>query len=272
MPIITIQPIRPQGSGSTIGDIASSVAGFVRDPRGFASSLLAGSATNQNGQFGFRFDTDSQRFIELIPPPNSRFSSPRYTATGQGARIVGDYLEQLNAFIVGGARPSAEQLGAAIGFAENVYVDSILNPRPAPEVKPPPDDESPPIKDFVTDGTDFVPPDDFNYYPSVPGIPGGGVPLSTRVLPVGFSQMTPAQQLLVRSAMMSSSPSRSRASANGPKRKRRRTSKKRSVKRRTKRSVGVRRKATRLTLKKGSAAAKRHMARLRAMQKRKRGR
>lgn len=75
----------------------------------------------------------------------------------------------------------------------------------------------------------------------------------------GFSQQTPAVQALLSGA---AKPRRKKTT-----RKRRKVARKRPAAKRTRRATGRGRKPARLV--KGSAAAKRHMAKLRAMRKKK---
>jgi hypothetical protein len=86
----------------------------------------------------------------------------------------------------------------------------------------------------------------------VPGMSGGGVPVPSFMPPNGFAglaQQTPAVQSLYRTNGRSSTRRRKRAtSAAAPKRRRKSTSRKKGA-----------------HLVKGSAAAKRHMAKLRRM-------
>jgi hypothetical protein len=178
--------------------------------------------------------------LALIPGP---LQIPAAAALAvQGVRSQDRADEQAQDLIdVLSAPPLADTLPVPVPMAD---------PAP-PELVPEPIQPPPTVPDIPSLLSGPIPFADF-----VPQYSGGGIPVSLPIVPpggfFGFAQQTPAAQ-------RSMGAMRSRAS--GTRKRRRKAKKAAAAPRRRRRSSGNK-------FTKGSAAAKRHMAKLRAMRKR----
>jgi hypothetical protein len=271
-PYLSTQP--PPGG---LGGLISTGLGFLTNPFLSATqALLGGKGADTYWIAGVEVNLDTGK-VDVIYAPTRlpQKGLPLSQQLANDAQFRDTYSSQLtNALRTGTTVDLKDRrisAAAAIvndlvrGGQSEAYLPQPSEPEPPPLEVPEPEPEedvplvlsgsspkNPPLSDpfygFTNEGAQSLPQDPFY----APQYRGGGVPVMVPIPPggyAGFAQQTPAAQRAMRLV-----------GAGGGTRRRRKKKKKAAPKRRARRAKGSK-------LKKGSAAAKAYMAKIRRMRK-----